>query len=202
MTVGVVLAAGAGTRIGSPKALLEAQDREPFVTRACRVLAEAGADEIIVVTSTALASTVRAIIGGRTRIVINEQPELGQLSSMRCAIVSLSNVPDALIVLPVDVPLVSVGTIRQLLARWRETRAPVVRPVAGARHGHPVIFDRAIVPDLLAANGPDGAKPIVRAHTSPAGEVEVEDEGAFLDIDSPEDYRKAFNRLPRAVALR
>lgn len=203
MITGVVLAAGAGMRIGHPKALLEtATAHESFLARACRVLRDAGAEHMIVVTAPALAHAARTLMGGEATIVVNPDPERGQLSSLQCAIASLTPLPEALVVLPVDVPLVSEDTARRLIARWRETRAPVVRPFNGARHGHPVVFDRVLLPQLAQAGGPGGAKPIVRAHASAAGEVEVTDEGAFLDIDSPEDYRRAFNKLPTSVLVR
>ena len=186
MTIAIVLAAGAGTRIGYPKALLEASGHESFVSRACRVLAEAGADDIVVVTTAALAPVVRQLTGGEIGVAVNDRPERGQLSSLQCAIASFPALPDAMIVLPVDVPLVGVETVRQLLARWRETRAPVVRPVSGGRHGHPVIFDGALLPELARAGGPDGANPIVRAHASAAGEV---------DVDTPGEYEAMMRRF-------
>ena len=79
----------------------------------------------------------------------------------------------------VDAPFVSSETVRQVLARYRDTHAPVVRPVQGMQHGHPVLIDRSLFPLLRAADPLQGAKPIVRAHVSAAGDVTVEDPGAF-----------------------
>ena len=66
-----------------------------------------------------------------------------------------------------------------------------MRPVSGARHGHPVLIDRSLFDFIRAAEPSAGAKQVVRAYASSAGDVEVEDEGAFADIDTQEDYERA-----------
>jgi CTP:molybdopterin cytidylyltransferase MocA len=91
----------------------------------------------------------------------------------------------------VDVPLVAADTVRAVLSRYRTSSAPVVRPVNGNRHGHPVLLDRRLFGLLRGADPAAGAKPIVRAHASALGDVEVSDEGAFTDIDTPEEYAAA-----------
>ena len=90
----------------------------------------------------------------------------------------------------VDVPLVSAATVRAVIECYRRTRAPVVRPTSGARHGHPLLIARSLFDALRAADPSAGAKPLVRAHASPAGDLEVADEGAFTDIDTEGDYLK------------
>ena len=58
----------------------------------------------------------------------------------------------------------------------------------GTRHGHPVLIDRRLFDAIRQADPEQGAKPVIRAHASAAGDVEVDDEGAFLDVDTPEEY--------------
>jgi molybdenum cofactor cytidylyltransferase len=60
----------------------------------------------------------------------------------------------------------------------------------GDRHGHPVIFDRVVFDALRAADPAAGAKEVVRARQHEILNVPVEDEGAFVDLDTPEDYRR------------
>ena len=90
----------------------------------------------------------------------------------------------------VDVPLVSAATVRAVVESYRVTHAPVVRPTSGARHGHPLLLDRSVFAALRAAAPETGAKPIVRAHASPAGDIPIDDEGAFTDIDTPGEYQR------------
>jgi len=96
----------------------------------------------------------------------------------------------------VDAPLVSPETVRAVLQRYRETRAPIVRPVRGDEHGHPVLIDRSLFPALRQADPNRGAKPVVRANVSPAGDVIVDDAGAFMDVDTPEEYEMVFGWPP------
>lgn len=204
MTTGIVLAAGSGTRIGCPKALLRTgRGDESFLERACAALCDSGVDAVIAVVAPNLA---KVAVTAMTRVLVNDDPGRGQLSSLQIALAALDPSTDAIVVLPVDVPLVRPDTIRALVARWEESRPKVVRPVRtlrGAQHGHPVVFDRAVFDDLAHAPLSEGAKPVVHRHASPSGEVTVEeDAGAFTDIDTVEEYVEVFGRLPEAVSIR
>ena len=74
-------------------------------------------------------------------------------------------------------------------ATWRRAR-PFVRPVRGGDHGHPVLIDRSLFDPLRHADPRLGAKEVVRAHASSIGDVEVDDDGAFTDIDTPVEYER------------
>jgi molybdenum cofactor cytidylyltransferase len=88
----------------------------------------------------------------------------------------------------VDVPLVRVSTVTAVIAAWRDGRAPIVRPAIGDRHGHPVIFDRAVLDELRLAPIESGAKSVIRAHEHEILNVPVDDEGCVRDVDTPADY--------------
>ena len=95
----------------------------------------------------------------------------------------------------VDVPLVSVATMRAVVERYRANQAAIVRPVRGSEHGHPVLVDRSLFDALRRADPSGGAKAVVRAHASTAGDIETSDEGAFLDIDTQEEYERLIGRV-------
>jgi molybdenum cofactor cytidylyltransferase len=199
MIPALVLAAGRSTRMGRPKATLPIDDRDTFLSRIVRTLVEAGVDDVVIVLgheATAIAEAFAAS-GLPARLTVNRDYDRGQLSSLQVglALVDRPGVSAVLVTL-VDVPLVSADTVRRVLARYRETHAPVVRPIDGARHGHPLLIDRCLFAPLRAADPSLGAKPIVRAHASPAGDVPVADEGAFCDIDTPDEYRRAVTTPP------
>jgi CTP:molybdopterin cytidylyltransferase MocA len=80
--------------------------------------------------------------------------------------------------------------VRAVIDRYRSSAAPVVRPTSGTRHGHPLLIDRSLFEGLRRADPVAGAKPIVRAHASAAGDLAIDDEGAFADIDTEEDYKR------------
>jgi molybdenum cofactor cytidylyltransferase len=194
MIPAVVLAAGKSTRIGGrTKALLAIGDRDTFLTRIVRTLREAGVQEVVIVAGHEAERLVSAVNAGalEARVVVNRDFESGQLSSVLAGLRAIDR-PEvmAMLLTLVDVPMVSAATVRAVLRRYDETHAPIVRPVRGELHGHPVLIDRCLFAALQAADPEAGAKPVVRAHISRVGDVEVEDDGAFADVDTRQDYEK------------
>jgi CTP:molybdopterin cytidylyltransferase MocA len=122
----------------------------------------------------------------------------GQLSSLLAGLDAIDDpLLEAVMVTPVDVPLVSAATVAAVVTAWRRTRAPIVRPVSGARHGHPVVFDRSVFEALRSADAAVGAKAVFALHRDRIVNVEVNDPGAFEDMDTPEDYERVLRRTHR-----
>lgn len=187
----LVLAAGRSTRMGRPKALLPlTRDGETFIERLVSTLVAGGIDDVVVVAGEE-AVAIRARLGFRARVVVNPHVDRGQLSSI---VVGLDVIDRpgvmAVMIAPVDQPLVSETTVRLLADAWRRTRAPIVRPVRDGRHGHPVIFDRAVFDEVRAADPAQGARAVVSAHAESVSDIAVDDEGAFADLDTPADYER------------
>jgi CTP:molybdopterin cytidylyltransferase MocA len=187
----VVLAAGRSSRMGRAKATLPLDATDTFLTRIVRTFLEAGVDDVVVVVgheADAIVSSFSAS-GLPARFVVNHDYDRGQWSSLVAGIgvVDRPGVSATLMTL-VDVPLVTADTVRAVLACYRRTHAPVVRPTSGNRHGHPLLVDRSLFAELRAADPAAGAKPVIRAHASAAGDIAIADEGAFRDIDTEEDY--------------
>jgi molybdenum cofactor cytidylyltransferase len=183
--------------MGRPKATLPIDERDTFLSRIVRTFRDAGADDVVVVLghdADAIATSF-AVSDLRARLVINVEYDRGQLSSLQAglAVIDRPGV-EALLLTLVDVPLVTASTVRAVIERYRITRAPIVRPVQGDRHGHPLVIDRSLFDALRAGDAHAGAKPIVRSHASAAGDVAVDDEGAFADFDTMEDYRRLISR--------
>jgi molybdenum cofactor cytidylyltransferase len=179
--------------MGSPKAVLDAPDGRPFVASIVRVLTAAGLSHIVIVTGRDHNRVVEALERDapplRPHIVRNGDPSRGQLSSLWTAMdACVTPETEGLLVTLVDVPLVAPATVRRVIDAWRRTRAPIVRPAIGDRHGHPVIFDRAVFEELRAAPLETGAKVVVRSHAHELVDVPVDDEGSLTDVDTPADY--------------
>jgi molybdenum cofactor cytidylyltransferase len=187
----IILAAGASSRMGRPKPALPLAAGDTFLARIIRTLVAAGLPELIVVRGAAPDAVGRALLvrDRRVRLVDNPHWATGQLSSLLLALDAPSRTPiEAALVTLVDVPFVSATTVESLLRVWRQTRAPIVRPSRGSEHGHPVIFDRALFDALRHADPNTGAKAVVRAHEDHIINVAVEDDGAFRDFDTPDQY--------------
>jgi molybdenum cofactor cytidylyltransferase len=199
MIPAIVLAAGRSSRMGRAKALLPIDDDNTFLTRIVRTFLAAGVDDVVVVVGHEADAVVSSLAssGLPARFVVNRDYDRGQLSSLLAGlgVVDRPGVVAAIVTL-VDVPLVAEATVRAVIEHYQRTHAPVVRPTAGERHGHPLLIDRALFDELRAADAAVGAKPIVRQHASVASDLPVDDEGAFTDIDTMDDYRRVFHRDP------
>jgi molybdenum cofactor cytidylyltransferase len=197
MIPAIVLAAGRSTRMGRAKALLPIGSGETFLSRIVRTLRDAEVDDVVVVIGHEPQEIVADLErrGLAVRFALNPDFDRGQLSSLVAGlnVIDRPGVAASLITL-VDVPLVSAATVRAVIDRYRATGAPVVRPVAAGRHGHPVIVDRALFDRFRAADPALGAKVVVRQHASAQGEVEVADAGAFLDVDTPDEYEELLRK--------
>ncbi len=192
MIAAVVLAAGLSTRMGgAPKGLLPFDERDTFVTRIVRTFVEAGITDIVVVVGHD-APRVRAAInesGLPVRVVVNAAYQQGQFSSLLAGLDAVERPDvDALLLTLVDAPLFAASTVDAVVRRFDETRAPVVRAVRGGEHGHPVLIGRSLFAAIRACDPKAGAKSVVRGHASAAGDVPVEDPGAYIDIDTPAEY--------------
>ncbi len=189
----IVLAAGASSRMGRTKALLPLPGGQSFLARLDATLRAAGIEQIVAVVGLDAGPIREAVRAGglRLRLARNVDPSRGQLSSLLTGLDALDELaPPAVLVTPVDLPLVSPVTVRAVIDAWGASGAPVVRPARGARHGHPAIFGAALFPELRAADPALGARPVVERHRHEIVDVPVDDDGAFEDIDTPEDYRR------------
>ncbi len=201
MIPAVILAGGASSRMsGRPKALLPTGPQgESFLGRIVQTFHEAGVDDVLVVAGFHLDEITRHVEehGLQVRVLPNPHPEQGQLSSLLVALRAVDH-PGvrAMLVTLVDLPLVSPTTVRVVLDAYQRTGAPLVRPASRGRHGHPVLFDRRLFDELRRADPERGAKPVVRAHAAEGVEVEVNDDGAFDDIDTPAEYERTFGQPP------
>jgi len=189
--------------MGQPKALLPLGG-ETCVARVARLLRACGADPVVVVTGIHDAIIREALsgtgAGTSPLIVFNPAHESGQISSLIAGLDVVESTPaEAVVVAPVDHPAVRADTVARLILCWGRARPPVVRPVFSGRHGHPVIFDRAVWPLLRDAPLDRGARAVVRALGDAVVDVEVDDRGVVLDLDRPEDYAALIDAIDRGV---
>jgi molybdenum cofactor cytidylyltransferase len=191
MIVAVILSAGESSRMGRPKALLPI-DGVRFVEKIVSTLKSTDVGNIIVVLGHNAEEIRRKISDLPVTILINHDYKQGQLSSLQVAIRHLesSGSPvDGILVHLVDHPYIEAKLVNLMIDRFYETKKLIVVPRFQDRRGHPVIFARVLFPELLAAGTDQGAKPVVHAHRDDTLEIDTNDKGVLIDIDTPEEYR-------------
>lgn len=190
----MVLAAGRSSRMGRPKALLRLAGR-PFVAHLACTFLDAGAHRVLIVASGETQPDIAAAVGAMGTVVVNPQPDRGQLSSVQTALAALGSSVEAVLVAPVDQPLIQPATVEALLRTWRDSRAPVVRPLhRDGRHGHPVLVSRPVIQALLTADANQTMRTVIQSFGERIVDVLVDDEGAFRDVDTWEEYLELARR--------
>lgn len=189
----VVAAAGLSSRMGAFKPLLPF-DGATVIARCIANLRAAGAADVVVVTGYRAEELTAHLRGCDVTLVHNPHYAETQMFDSLC--LGLRALPEdckAILLTPGDVPLVKPETVRALLAAG----AGFACPVCAGRRGHPVALDAAYRSALLEYTGEGGLRGAVAALGIPVTEVEVDDAGMPLDLDTPEDYKTALALLAR-----
>jgi CTP:molybdopterin cytidylyltransferase MocA len=191
MLAAAILAAGESRRMGSPKALASIHGKT-FVqhlldaTRHPRI----GLARIIL---GADAKNIRSHLNiAEELIVVNDEWEKGQLSSIHAAIRNIrAAVTEGLILCPVDHPLISPNLVANLIAGFDSSRKKIVLPTYRGRRGHPVLFHSDLYAELLAASPDIGARQVVWSRENDVLEIATEEKGAILNLNDPQTLQTA-----------
>lgn len=190
MIVAVVLSAGESSRMGRPKALLPI-DGQTFIEKIVGALKQTQIGKVIVILGHNAVEMRRRIEPLPVEILINPDYKLGQLSSLQAAVRHLETQTDCdgMLVHLVDHPYIDPVLVERMIQHFYETKKLIVVPRYGTKRGHPVIFSRKLFDELLAAPMDQGAKAVVNAHRDDTLEIDTQDSGVTVDIDTPELYR-------------
>jgi molybdenum cofactor cytidylyltransferase len=185
---GIVLAAGASSRMGRNKMFLEIGG-ETLLHRAVRVAADAGLSPLIVVIGHD-AGRARELLGGLPcQPVVNADYLQGVQSSVRTGVEAVPDAVRAAIVMLADMPLVTADMLATLVGRYRAGAAPLVLSTYGDVNAPPTLYDRSLFPELTTLAGPGCGKQVVKRHRHEAVAVEWPLE-ALDDLDEPADVER------------
>ena len=198
---GVLLAAGEGSRLGRPKALVEL-DRQTLAERGVTMLRTGGADPILVV-----AGAVQVNVE-KIHAVYNEQWRTGMGSSLRAALRALTDAEGAqdglaatlavdvgaVVVALADQPLIGTEAVARLIAAYRGGAGVAVACYDG-KPRNPVLLAREYWPEVIAAaTGDQGARAFLHARPELVTHVECGDTGSPDDIDTAADLDRVAAR--------
>jgi molybdenum cofactor cytidylyltransferase len=186
-TAGIILAAGASTRMGQPKPLLLWRG-EPFIRHIARTALGAGLSPVVIVAG-AHTTEIRAVVADLpVTLIHNPDWEAGQSTSVRCGLRALPDTIGSAIFLLADQPQIPIELVTALKDQHAQTLTPIVAPLIDDRRGNPVLFDRVTFADLLSLTGDVGGRAAFAKH--PIAYVPWHDANLLLDVDTPEDYQR------------
>lgn len=216
----VILAAGESRRMGRPKALIPFPETTSRLANNSQHDAAAAKNtpnlkpkssktflyHLIEVTRHPRAGFLRVVVGAHAQeirssakldgdeLVVNENWQRGQLSSLQAAIRSLpAAASEGMLVCLIDHPLISAELVARLMEAFAREKNKIVIPSFKGKRGHPVIFPAALYAELLQAPEEIGARAVVRAHATDVLEIPVQEEGVVVNLNDPESLQRIAN---------
>jgi molybdenum cofactor cytidylyltransferase len=184
---GIILAAGASSRYGKPKQVLDYHG-QPFVHAVAETAIKTGLAQVIVVTGAHDESVTAAVKDLPVTIIHNPDWQVGQSTSIIAGMNHINREIGGVIFLLVDQPQVSVELLRTLMERHSQDLPAVLAPYVFDQRANPLLFDRVTFSELLTLQGDTGGRAIF-GKFSPRY-VNWYDRKLLLDVDTPDDYKK------------
>jgi molybdenum cofactor cytidylyltransferase len=194
MIVAVVLSAGESSRMGRTKAFLPFEGKT-FIETIVTALKQSRVGQIVVVLGHKAEEIRQRVEQLPVTPLINPDYKNGQLSSLHVAIRYLMRSADitaidGILVHLVDHPYINSALVDRMIESFYASQKLIVLPRYRSRRGHPVIFSASLFGELLQAPLDEGAKAVVNAHLQDTLELETDEAGVTIDIDTPDEYRQ------------
>ena len=181
----LILAAGKGSRIGTPKLMLEVNDKS-FVNVIIDKVRRAGIKDVVCVVSEETYKWAKENIK-HCRIVVNPEPEKGMITSVYFGAMQINDCAGIMII-PVDHPFIKSETIKILLSKAEENSDSIIKPRFEGKSGHPVIVPYKLIKTITKENFGDGLNDVIKKSGNRQVYADVNDNGILKNINTKEDY--------------
>jgi molybdenum cofactor cytidylyltransferase len=190
----IILAAGISSRMGYLKQLANIKGKS-MLEIVLDKIKKFPFHEIIIVLGYEHEEVLKNLKLAVEKIVINEEYEKGMSSSLKKGVQSISEDSEAFAIFLADMPLIKEESIKNVIEEFNNKSCLIAAPVYNKEIGHPVIFHRSLISEIINLEGDIGAKKIIEKYKDKACFVEVDDEGVLIDIDTPKDLEEVLRKL-------
>jgi molybdenum cofactor cytidylyltransferase len=185
----LILAAGESSRMKRLKPLLPLEG-QTVIERVVGLFRQIGITDIRAVLGHDAERLIPVLDRQGVAHVLNTDYRSGMFSSIQAGARSLGEGCGAFFLLPADMPFVRPETLQQLVSAVRETEKIACRPRYQGRRGHPPLISAELIPAILAFDEPGGLRALLAGYEGRCVDMECDDPGTLIDLDTPEDYRK------------
>jgi len=192
----LIPAAGYSSRAGFFKPLLPI-DSSLVIERSVYTFQQAGIEDIHVVIGHRANLLIPVLTSLGVKTIMNPDYDQGMYTSVQAGVRSLESEVEAFFLLPADYAFVSSETVRSMLRAYQGSSFEVIYPVYRENRGHPPLIFAKLRDRILACEPEGGLKELLEREAHNSAEIQVDDEGILIDLDSEEDYQRAIQgRLP------
>ncbi|MCU0348867.1 MAG: nucleotidyltransferase family protein [Saprospiraceae bacterium] len=183
----LILAAGASTRLGQPKQLVQLAGKT-LLERACETALSIDNQAVVVVLGAHCEAIKPAIEHLPVKTHVNENWQAGMGSTIAFGMAQLPPDADAVLLLLCDQPFVTYDLLENLVGKWRENPSHVIASAYGGSFGPPAVFGKRYFAELAALNGQQGAKKLMERHREQRLLVDFPE--GEMDVDTEEDLKR------------
>jgi molybdenum cofactor cytidylyltransferase len=187
--IAIILAAGYSSRMGDFKPLLQV-GKYTVIEKVVDSFFQAGINDVRIVVGHRANEIIHALSHKKIRFIINSCFSQGMFSSVQAGVGSIEEDVEAFFLLPADHPLITPEVIGKLLEIQLKTEAKIIYPCYKKVRGHPPLISTSLKKSILAWEQPGGLRALLSKKEEEALDVEIEDRGILIDMDTPYDYRK------------
>jgi molybdenum cofactor cytidylyltransferase len=191
----IILAAGESKRFGSPKALVMVKETTLIENLQTKILSTSVGEIIIVLGANCEKIEPFVLKHTKVKVVYNKDYILGQTSSFKTGLKTLSPSCRAVFLQPIDFPFTEADTFELLITQSKNSKAEILIPTYQNLKGHPPLFSSTLKSEFLNLSDETGLNNVSRQHSDQTKLIPVDDKGIILTFNTPEEFMKIKSRV-------